>query len=742
MFRILFFLPILAVGASNAATTSVRLARTHEVAQPPLSAVIKITPLELGVKPVTLKASIPGDLQLDLPERLQFKIEIDAPGLYFQPRIVSATDIAGRTLELLSTGLITGRIENKTQVPQGIEVTFKQPASKAVIESSVSCPVKTGRWSCELPEGVTDIKLHIPGFISRYKWNLPIEAGKTVDTGSVSFAKGASLTGFVEIQVKGQKAEGIRVDLRPQHLVGTDPETQKKNSLRTETTTTVKNGFFHFDQIAPGSYYVSVTSGGLVSESRSVLIVQDLEAQLKAPLQLRKPSALSISIIPPVDPWNKPWFVELLRSDPNTTILETAGASKADDRGVWRGAGLLPGEYVLKIERKPQGTWFVDDFSIDSDTQRTVEIPLQRVNGAVTLGKKPIHAFVWFGGSSGSFSVPVGTDDQGKFRAILPRPKEDRWPTVEVVSDKPVVRKAFKDVSVKASESDVDAYVQFDVSRTGVYGVVIGPDSDTPTGKTVVSVRTSDSDQQLIQVLTDEGGSFSLYGLPPGHTVVRAYGAKSESKPVTVDLVESSDRKEGEYVQLRLEKKHELQGIVTSQSGPLAGARIFVMPENRTGAFSVPVTTDNEGNFSAELDPESHHVTITVAAPGFAFAFFDSAVTLEPVKINLTQSAGKLLLIAPVNSEPERRPFLIHRNAYLGMNNIEAFSNDIRSPLSGGNPAATIASAEPGRYSLCSSTLSEIQVLANASVLPKDRCVVGELAPFGELTLTAPHQKP
>ena len=144
--------------------------------------------------------------------------------------------------EVFDAGNISGRIQLSEKMSESIGVTFEAPVVPHV---EVQCPVRDDRWTCSAPATALDIRLHIPGFVSRYVWGARVEAGKTTDTGTLLFKRGASLIGRAEVG-RGLRANVAEADvtLRPR---GDTPNVPAAIHLHPRA-----NGFFQFDGVPLG----------------------------------------------------------------------------------------------------------------------------------------------------------------------------------------------------------------------------------------------------------------------------------------------------------------------------------------------------------------------------------------------------------------------------------------------------------------------------------------------------------
>lgn len=578
-----------------------------------------------------------------------------------------------------------------------------------------------------MPAGLADYSLRSPGYVPVYRWSQKHSPGEVVNLGRVEFRRGSSLVGRVTMAPGAalEKGSRVRVSLEPDRAGIVRQEEEKRSRLTGATVVANERGTFVFEGVRPGGYQISATAPGLLSQAREVTILDALEAELREPLTLAPPRTLKLTIEPATDPWRGTWTVELLRFDRRTTQTVLVATSDAAANGQWSRRGLPPADYILNVRRHPQGVWHSQVIPLSDDVDLDVKIPLVRVAGALKLGGAPLAGSLWFGGERGAVSVPVTTNREGLFQGILPAIDGGIWTKVDVTAEHPSVRRTLEDLRIPEPGDDGIARLDLDLPSNRLSGEVT-TDRGEPMSSATAFLSVPGQEGVLLQVHTDADGQFSFHGLQPGTYSLRAMAPEGKSDAVEVVVDEDSH----DFMTLVLRQSGELRGVVSSRFGSVAGARVSAYPDDRSGFDLVEWNvTDPDGRFSVAVPPGARHVTLTVAAPGFAFQWFRVPVDPQkPVPIQLDQHGGRLL----ITMNESGFPFVFHAGGFLA---VQDLLGDRVAVMSG--QTVTADQLRPGHYEVCIATPSEALAFAQAS-RPKERCTDGFLPPGGELTLHAP----
>lgn len=686
-----------------------------------------------GQTETIIKSEAPAVVAVELTQPGIWYARARASGYWGETRVIP-TPHRGEAIELRLWHIATLRAEipASAQVSK-IGVRFQpvtddgQPANTFPAGTN-DCRIDGRRVECAIPAGRSDYSLVAVGYVPVYRWDQIHTSGQIVNLGKVDLRKGASLVGRVTLAPGSPLLKGsrVRVTLEPRNAGIVAPADELRSRISSTTIFASSRGNFAFEGIKPGGYLLSASAApNLISEAREVSILDTLEAELRDPLELSRPHTLAILIQPPMDPWGSRWIVDLVKLDRRNRQSFSVANSVADRDGAWSKPNLAPAEYLLSIRREPQGVWHSQALTLVDDTRLDVQIPLTRIAGSLKLGDSPLAGSLWFGGERGEIAVPVTTNTEGRFQGIIPAAPDRTWSQVDVTAEHPTVRRTLRDVVIPEPNGEGISPLDFTLPSSKIYGEVT-TERGAPIHTATVFLSTPGETGELLQTHADEGGQFSFNGLPAGQYSLRALVPSGKSGTVDVSIDETSI----EYVTLLVKKNAELRGSVSSRYGGIAGARVSSYPDDRSGFDLVEWNlTDTEGRFSVPVSPTARAVTLTVAAPGFPFHFFRSAVDAEkPIPIQVEQNGGRL----QITTRGGVYPFLFHGGGFLALQDL---IGDGVASLEGST--ATIENLQPGHYEVCAATAAEALAFAQ-TMRPAERCGNGLLAPGGHLVLALP----
>ena len=671
-----------------------------------------------------------GTVDIELTQPGVWYVTPRAPGYWGETRtLVTPLKDARLDVELWPAVTLQAELSPRSRVKQVI-LRFQPVAANGLDERSVppagaaDCKVEKMRVTCIVPAGRMDYSLRSFGYIPQYRWDQILDAGAVVDLGRLEFRRGASLIGRVAMPTTTPRQAEVqaRVTLTPQGLPPTTASETARASMRIARTITDRRGRFVLEGVPPGGYLLSAAASGLISEQREIVIIEGLEAELREPLALTVPLTLTVTVDPPTDPWRGAWTLELLRLRHESHVATLVDTASPDAEGRWNVSDLIPGVYMVKV-RRTQGVWHSEMVSLSESGAVSIAIPVVKAAGELLLGDTPIPGSIWFGGEFGEISVPVTTDKQGIFRAFLPAVKDNLWEDVDVVAERPPVRASLKNVRLAGPNSKGITTVDIVLPANRLYGEVTTKEG-VPVSPAFIYADPRGGGT-VLQLEADEAGAFAFNGLTPGTYSVRAIGPVGKSKAIQITIEPNSDQ----YLRILVEKDVAIEGTVSSEYGVVAGARVSVYPEERTGFGILPWDrTDSEGRFRVPVSPHQRNMTMTVAAPGFAFKIFElPAEPARPLTIHVQQGGGQL--ITTDEPDPSHRTYLFRGQTFLPVAALEAAGTARRD-----GAQVVIENLEPGHYDACITDLQEAPVLARA-VRPKERCVGGFLAPSGTLDL-------
>ncbi len=729
--NLLLFLAALFAGSIDAATLRVKLQSATS-----LNGTLLAEPADERVTPVRVEVIVPSEVAIELPDDAPaWTLSLQSTGGWAAPQVVSGN----RAETVVFDVFPTATLEFRPKVPadlgnRAFRVTFQSADEN--ISGATEC-VRDGRTvTCAIVALPVDIRIAAEGLVPHYLWSVAVPAGKTRSEGVIAFAEGASLSGYVRSKTKGDSLARTSIELAPERAARLSDEEDRRAALAASRVQPAKNGFFQFRGLRPGAYVLTAVSGSQRSAATKVTIHANLEAQLKVPLLLQPPFGLHVSVMPPVQPSNQPWMIELKRRTGAPNEIEDVARHASDAAGLWQATDLTAGEYLVSVARGSDGFWFQKEISLNDETRMVLPIELVKVIGKVELGETALTgARVTFRG--GNAEIPVRVRETGEFRAYLPQQEDELWPEVEVVAEEPKVRATFNDVIVKPLDGAEIARVLLKVSERGVHGRVLDSDGN-PTREAAMIYLMSEKAPRFLEIETDEAGEFSIHGLADGVFHLRAAGRNSESSSVPVTI--EADQQQAAFVELRLQARKTVRGVIRSGSGPVAGARITALPDERSTSLSFPYASDAEGRFEVPLNATSEGVTLSIAAPGFAFRLFRTHASSEPLVVDVDQTGGRLIVEIPADDRDRwggEEPVFVHGAAYTHLGNV-AFSAGERLNRTEKLITVTLPLAEPGEYSICWKSIDEWNAMRRGlpiAIHAPGRCTTGYLAPFSELRL-------
>ena len=625
--------------------------------------------------------------------------------------------------------------------PKEVAVFFRPaPGSPLALlpPSKAECPVTDGTWRCTLPAGLLDLRFQADGFIPRYQWGIAVPRGRTVSLGRFDLARGSAVLGWVVTADRSRVVEGTRVEIRPRMGANIRQEGEEKRVQSLQFSAPVnERGFFQVDGVPPGAYVVEVSQAPFAPATATVRVIAgEVTEVANPPLVLDLPKMLEVFLSPPVDPDGEPWSVRLAQLDRSTMAMKSFATELADEAGAWTKPGLAKGDYLLKVGPKSGDTWLTQELEIDDDPEPLyLDLKVVKVVGTVRWGKNPLPATLTFGGRFGSSKITAKADEEGRFELNLPKPGD--WP-VWISSDVPPVARELEKVRIEPKPGKEMAEVNLVLPDTELRGRVVD-ESDKVVPKAIVSVKSSDTSEPLVQDWADEKGRFALVGLPAGKLLVSADGGEERySDLVPVQVTEGS--KAGE-VKLVVRAQVRITGTLVSAAGPVPGARIKAAPAGVPYFGVRSVSSDAQGRFELSLTPSAREMFIAVAAPGFAFRMLRLPVPADrQLTLGVEQSVGTLIL---ETDTPHLNPesdgpvvYLFHQGSVEGLPLLDAWA--LSSGIVPENPAvSTVPAMEPGGYRACWVLPAERAGL-DFGVVPQGRCAEGFLSPNGELRLKLP----
>lgn len=605
--------------------------------------------------PVVIPAKLPGPIEARLPTGSQWTLIPDFPGYFAANSILQVpADIQSGPIELKvdlrPAGILTGKYltDRKDPLPNRMEARFEPtrglPPLKRPIPSGIAtCAVNgEGEWRCRVPAGNLDVALYPQGFVPHYLWKIAIEPGKEHRLDPRKLVRGASVAGWVTKE-DGTPAEKCKVRLEPASAPGrpNDPMVEFLRSVASEATCQ-KQGFFQFTAVAPGSYTVVAQEGEAQAQLSPVEVWNGSESRISSPLTLRLPVDFEVLISPPMDWLGRPWRFEARRAlEYRSGWEDPSYRAEASPEGRVQIRKRPPGRFWITVYDGLGNSVFSDmhvDLT-DPNLPYTIDLKIFRVEGTIELGDKPLQADLWFGGRSGTISIRMTADEEGRFEGPLP---EDGIWRIDVEAAEPRI-KASTQVEVRPKEGQAEVIVRLPDTR--VYGRVVdaegGPASDARValGSTISTLETR----------VDPRGEFEFRAFPEGTIELFASGAngRNSQEESATYLFEATEEAEHGPVVLALRRNQKLRGRVLSPTGPVIGAVVDAWPAPSPGGTVSTVRTQLDGSFELTVPEGTRGLQAVLSPPGGALKAFTTFLSSGAELLFQVEPNGGELRIEP-----------------------------------------------------------------------------------------------
>ncbi len=650
-----------------------------------------------------------------------WSVRASGPGVWAAEKTVTiGVGDATVVLDLYAASELTGEVvmTQGGRPPAVLTAAFRSAAASG----EVDCPITAKRWRCALPAGSWDLRIKARGFIATHRWSVALPPAGQASAGTIALRPGSSVTGFVEVP-RGVTAPSVVVTARPERsgvpYAGSERVERLSPSAKPDT-----HGFFQIDGMAPGDYRLTAVSGNLSSEARPVRVIDGAEAELVRPLRLMRGEPVLIFVDPAVAPDGQRWHLSLQRSDePDPQSFETTLTVD----GAVNLPRVLPGSYRIRLGTSA-AHWYDAIVEVAAGSQPLqIHLPIVAIRGTVRMGDKPLAATITFGGEHGTVRIPMQSDPGGTFRGFLPQ--EGEWP-VEVSAEAPALHATPVVAMVRRRDGAEEATVDLSVPRAAMSGIV--QLNDKGVEGAIVTLR---SDGSISQTDSDRDGRFRFDGVTPGEADVRAewhggYLARAVARSVR-------DGDDLHDIVLDLEATGEIEGVVISHGGPVAGAVVYAFSPSDANPMISPVACSSDGRFRKRLSPGAAEAILYVTVPGFAFRALQAPVNAEPVTVAMQQDGGRLVL--DFSAPWKLAPVIFEGDVPVAFGVLIAWSQANGDVI--GDQHVTLANLEPGRYTVCMPTPSvSWQALWSGRRVPS--CVSGTLAPSSELRLSIPVEAP
>ena len=554
-------------------------------------------------------------------------------------------------------GVLRARVEGLSgqSLPRELSVRVRPSLvlmgqEKLAPETTLSCPIRDGEWTCEVPAGRLDLRITGAAAMPVYRWDETVEAGRAADLGTLRLRRGATIAGWVRsnalegkvlthtVQVRLIPLGRPRVGLRPNPI----PQVTLEQGSRPW-------GFFRFDSLPPGEYVVEATQAGLpAARTSSIRVMGERSAELPKPLWLGPPATVTGSVTPDRSTaGDRSWRIRLVRK-PALESDEILSTTFTDRYGLWGVKGIAAGDYRLLVTDASGRAGVVRDVHLESGSQSlNIDIRTVSFSGRLTRAGQPVPAATLRFVGDESTVVPSGasTDPEGLFQIEMPAAGTGR---IQVQAD------GILPITLP------DLFPPRRRPRPGADpGSQVFPEIRIPDTRLRVTVRDSrrrpvpfawvivpglEADHPKNEFKADGLGFCEIRGLSPGsQTVLAEYPDRRwKSEPRTVVLREGGAEPPLDLV---LPEMVAVVGRIEPRFGTAAGAYVVV---RLPGWTSVMVQADGDGEFRFPFPAGARKAEIRVLAPGAAFRKLRVDVDpLRVLQIPVEPAGGTLVLEMP-----------------------------------------------------------------------------------------------
>jgi hypothetical protein len=643
-------------------------------------------------------------------------MELRAPG-FWSPlqRLASSLDV-WRTTQVRGKFVVEkgASVKDGDALPEKFTVVLESPfaarGTKIARDTKVECPLAAdGSWDCPLPAALLDLTIRAKGFIPHYLWDTKLSTAAPTKVGTLTLRRGGSFVAWLDRDTVAalQKPATARL---VRMAAASGPEATRRLLAPVAEATFNKRGAVQLAPVPPGTYALEISAPGFAtSRTERIEILARSESSFRQPIHLDPPLDLRFTLTPPRDADGRSWELSVGRRNAMNAWSQSIDSPEIEP-GVFAVKEQAPGEYSVLVLDKNDNEVDYRTVTIQgaADADQRIELSLVGISGVVTLGDEPVPAKLLFGGTSGAQKIRSAADAEGRFNVTLPR--TGRW-LVEATGD---------DV-MSVLNVDVVAGKQLAIALpdTEISGWVTGP-----TGDRVPAAE--------VRLITNEGtisrrakadGSFRFRGGFAGSLTARDLNTGEHTPtPVSITLDALGH---AENIELQLQSRRTLSGVITSGGEKVAGAFIMAMATDGTASMYENTSSDVDGTFRVTFPVKTSRLSITVAAAGRTFEAFAVPVQDTPVQLDLAPEGGTLRL--QLAGGGGGRLIVQYQGAEVPLQVIAMWLRANQRPL---GAEMIVPYAAPGQWRLCSGAVTPSTcregLLSRGGTLDLD---IGALAP-------------
>jgi hypothetical protein len=471
------------------------------------------------------------------------------------------------------------------------------------------------------------------------------------------------------------------------------------------------------------------------------VVLPGAETELQ-PLSFELPADLTIQVVPPLDPYQQRWAVELLRQGKAPDTFDVIRQGQVTPEGVYVAARLEPGPYRVRVRGSAGSHWGEEPVELAPEgTTKEVRLPLVEVEGTVRWKDEPKAALLWFGGKFGVTRIQAKSSTLGRFKTTLPETGKP-W-RIEVENPLEHFYATFPEVDVRKAPGQDKARIDLELVDTWIRGEVVDEEGKPAPGAEIWAFGGSSSVDSRASA---EDGRFELKALPPGAWELQASRDGDPRLESEGALVELAEGKEAE-VRLVLRSLRKFSGMVVGPSGqPVPGAHVvgsLDQEDHYLSGATPEAYTDAAGVFELRLPGRTAGLYLTVFPPGFA---------VRQVRVDVRETSTLPIPVGPLGGtvvldygsgreatqeSPWWRASLFADRQIAVMDILRQWA-ELHGHGWGQGRKLAIPMLPPGRYTACLDLGPQVATMGVAPAANDPRCVSGELSPLGTLDLRLP----